>query len=68
MSTLAPVRALPLETSEAHVRIAHQNYSRSNPELVSELLVTPSEVSFTMWVPALGEALTYRASLLGGVA
>lgn len=69
MSTMTPLRPLePIITTEAHVRVAHENYSRTVPELCGRLNEDETGVSFLLFVPELGQVLTYRAQRLGGVA
>lgn len=68
MSTVTALKPLEVHTSEAHVRIAHDNYSRRNPELVSDWHEDEFSVSFRLFIPALGETLTYRAEKWGGAA
>ena len=58
MTTVTPIRPLEVTTSEAHVRIAHDNYSRKHPALTGRLVETATEVSFWLFIPALGETLT----------
>lgn len=66
MSTVTALKPLEVTTSEAHVRIAHDNYSRKHPALVGGLEETAFEVWFWLFIPALGETLTYRAEKWGG--
>ena len=69
MSTITPMRPLDdIVTTEAHVRVAHENYSRTVPDLCGRLNEDETSVSFLLFVPELGQVLTYRAQRLGGVA
>lgn len=68
MTTVTVMRPLEVTTSEAHVRIAHENYSRTVPDLCGPLNEDETHVSFLLFVPELGQVLTYSASKLGGVA
>lgn len=66
MSTLEALRPLePIITTEAHVRVAHEHYSGLAPDLCGRLVEDKASVSFLLFVPELGQVLTYRASLLG---
>lgn len=68
VTDIRPVDSLVVDTSESHVRVAHENYSRTVPELCGPLVEDETSVSFLLFVPELGQVLTYRASLLGGAA
>lgn len=69
MSTITPMRPLDdIVTTEAHVRVAHENYSRTVPDLCGVLREDETEVSFLLFVPDLGQVLTYRAVRMGGAA
>jgi hypothetical protein len=50
------------------LRAAHENYRRTVPDLCGQLREDDREVSFLLFVPEIGQVLTYRADKLGGVA
>lgn len=59
---------LTVNTTEAHVRAAHESYSRTVPDLCGPLKEDETEVSFLLFIPVLGQVLMYRAMVLGGAA
>jgi hypothetical protein len=63
MSVVTAIRPNPtlyVTTTEAHVRAAHESYSKHNPELCGRLHDDEEPIWFRLFVPALGETLTYR--------
>lgn len=60
--------SLTVNTTEAHVRAAHESYSRTVPDLCGPLKEGETSVSFLLFIPVLGQVLTYRAVVLGGAA
>ena len=65
VTALRPNPSLYVTTTEAHVRAAHESYSKHNPELCGRLHDDEEPIWFRLFVPALGETLTYQT---GGVA
>jgi hypothetical protein len=61
IETLPRPADLVVEPGEAWVRAAHENYSRTVPDLCGTLHENATEVWFLLFVPELGQVLTYRA-------